>query len=142
MTLVKVNQPSRPVGNLLEDIFNTPFFGREFQPSLQHPAVNILETADGYHMELNAPGRNREDFKVTQENGLLSIAFEEKKENNEADQKVIRREFRLASFKRSFTLDDKVDTENIQAKYENGLLKLYLPKKAEVKVQPKEITIQ
>lgn len=142
MTLVKVNQPSRPVGNLLDEIFNTPFFGREFQPSLQQPPVNIVETADGYHLELNAAGRNREDFKVTQENGLLSISFEEKKENKEADQKVIRREFRLASFKRSFTLDEKVDAENIQAKYENGLLKLYLPKKAEVKIQPKEITIQ
>ena len=142
MTLVKVNQPSRPVGNLLDDIFNTPFFGREFQPSLQQPPVNIVETADGYHLELNAPGRSKEDFKVTQENGLLSISFEEKKENKEADQKVIRKEFRLASFKRSFTLDEKVDAENIQAKYENGLLKLYLPKKAEVKIQPKEITIQ
>ncbi|KIC93876.1 Hsp20/alpha crystallin family protein [Flavihumibacter solisilvae] len=142
MTLVKVNQPSRPVGNLLDEIFNTPFFGREFQPSFQHPAVNIVETADGYHLELNAPGRNKEDFKVSQENGLLSISFEEKKENKEEDLKVIRREFRLASFKRSFTLDEKVDAENIQAKYENGLLKLYLPKKAEVKIQPKEITIQ
>jgi HSP20 family protein len=142
MTLVKVNQPSRPVGNLLDDIFNTPFFGREFQPSLQQPPVNIVETAVGYHLELNAPGRSKEDFKVTQENGLLSISFEEKKENKEADQKVIRKEFRLASFKRSFTLDEKVDAENIQAKYENGLLKLYLPKKAEVKIQPKEITIQ
>jgi HSP20 family protein len=56
--------------------------------------------------------------------------------------KSIRKEFSFQGFKRSFSLDDKVDAATIQAKYENGLLKVYLPKKAEVKEAAKQITVQ
>ena len=93
-------------------------------------------------MELNAPGRNKEDFKINIENGLLTISFEKKVENVSEDVKSVRKEFSFESFKRSFNIDEKIQADNIQAKYENGVLKLYLPKKEEVKENPKQISIQ
>jgi HSP20 family protein len=91
---------------------------------------------------LNAPGRNKEDFKINLENGLLTISFEKKEEIENKDYKTIRKEFAYRSFKRSFSLDEKINTSGIQAKYENGILKVYLPKKEEVVVNPQQINIQ
>ncbi|HXL56214.1 MAG TPA: Hsp20/alpha crystallin family protein, partial [Chitinophagaceae bacterium] len=111
------------------------------ETSLNVPAVNIYETNDSYHLELAAPGLKKEDFKVSLEKGLLIISYEKKTETENKDLKTHRREFKVTSFKRSFAVDDKINTDGIEAKYENGLLKLYLPKKEEVKSSPKQIEI-
>ncbi|MBZ5856249.1 Hsp20/alpha crystallin family protein [Flavihumibacter profundi] len=144
MTFVKVNQPARQFGTMLDNLFQDipSFIGREVSQAIQPAPVNIAETAEAYHLELNAPGRNKEDFKVTVENGLLTISYEQKEEEKVSEIKSVRKEFSLPSFKRTFTVDEKIETNNIQAKYENGLLKLYLPKKEAVKVQPQAIAIQ
>ena len=144
MTFVKVNNPVQKSINQFFDEFLNDIpanWGRNLQNSF-NPPVNILETKEAYHMELNAPGRNKEDFKINIENGLLSISFEKKTENDSEDVKSVRKEFSFESFKRSFSIDEKIQADNIQAKYENGVLKLYLPKKDEVKETPKEISIQ
>ena len=73
---------------------------------------------------------------------LLFLGSCKKEEAKNEDVKVVRREFSYQSFKRSFTVDEKINAEGIQAKYENGLLKLYLPKKAEEKHPVKTISIQ
>jgi len=106
------------------------------------PPTNIVETADAYHLELSVPGRNKEDFNVNIDKGLLTISFEKKEETKNEDVKGIRKEFSYQSFKRSFSLDDKIDTEKIQAKYENGILKFLLPKKEQAKDTTKQISIQ
>ena len=93
-------------------------------------------------MNLVAPGLKKEDFKVNLEKDLLTISYEKKTENENNDYKTHRREFNVTNFKRSFRVDDVVNSETIQAKYEDGILKLYLPKKEEVKALPKEINIQ
>lgn len=144
MTLVKRIQPGRQLGTLIDDWFQDfpAFVGREASSVFNSTAVNIVENSDGYHLEVNAPGRNKEDFKVQVENGLLTISAEQKTASSTEDQKQIRKEFNISGFKRSFSVDDKVDAANIQAKYENGLLKLFIPKKEEVKVQPQSIQIQ
>ena len=87
---------------------------------------------------------NRKIFpaEINIENGLLTISFEKKVENVSEDVKSVRKEFSFESFKRSFNIDEKIQADNIQAKYENGVLKLYLPKKEEVKETPKQISIQ
>jgi len=140
MTLVKVN--NRPFGNLFNDILNdfpaARSFGQEF---FTFPQSNIHETPEAYHVELNVPGRSKEDFKIQVEQGLLTISFEKKEENNSEDYKTLRREFEYRSFKRSFTVDDKINVDGIQAKYENGILKLLLPKKEESKQASKQIHI-
>jgi HSP20 family protein len=142
MTLVKQNP--RVFNNLFDDFFFSfpTAWGRDAHiHNLQVPPVNIHETTDGYHVELSAPGLTKENFKVNVENNLLTISFEKQEQNETKEFKTIRREFSTKSFKRSFTLDDKVNADDIQAKYENGLLLLYIPKKEEVKVAPKQITI-
>ena len=141
MTLVKQNAA---FGNLFDELFNNipAAWSKEAQHAFASPATNIHETADGYHLELNVPGRNKEDFAVNVDKGLLTISYEKKEEAENKDYKTVRKEFSFRSFKRSFTVDDKINTEAIQAKYENGILKLYLPKKEEVKVAPKQISIQ
>ena len=109
MTLVKRIQPGRPFGNLIEDWFQEfPGLLRE-AGNLAGTPVNIVENKDGYHLEVNAPGRNKEDFKVQVDKGLLTISYEHKEESTSEDLKVIRREFSAASFKRSFSVDEKAD---------------------------------
>jgi len=142
MTLVKNN--FRPVNfnNVFNELFNEFPAAFADRAGLNFPPVNISETTDAYHLELNAPGRNKEDFKINTDKGLLTISYEKKEDTKQEDVKSVRREFSFQSFKRSFSLDEKVDTSNIQAKYENGLLKVLLPKKAEVKEPATQITIQ
>jgi HSP20 family protein len=142
MTLVKVN--NRPFGNLFNDFLNEiPGAARSFgQDLFAFPQTNIHETPEAYHLELNVPGRSKEDFKIQLEQGLLTISFDKKEETTTQDSfKTIRREFEIKSFKRSFTLDDKVDANGIQAKYENGVLKLLLPKKEQSKQSAIQINI-
>lgn len=141
MTLVKHNY--RNFNNIFNELFSDfPATGWNRDQNYQVPAVNIHENAEGYQLELMAPGLNKEDFKINVEKGLLTISYERKAEQEQKDLKTHRREFRFASFKRSFNVDDQINVEAINAKYENGILTLALPKKEEVKVSPKEITIQ
>ena len=142
MTLVKNN--FRPVNfnSVFNELFNDFPAAFADKAGLNFPPANIAETADAYHVELNAPGRNKEDFKINIDNGLLTISYEKKEEIKNEDVKQVRREFSFQSFKRSFSLDDKVDAANIRAKYENGLLKLLLPKKADTKQAAQQINIQ
>ncbi|MFT4023532.1 MAG: Hsp20/alpha crystallin family protein [Flavihumibacter sp.] len=142
MTLVKHIQPARPFGNLIDEWFQEfPGLLRETGNFGKTP-VNIVENKDGYHLEVNAPGRNKEDFKVQVDKNLLTISYEHKEEAASEDLKQIRREFSAYSFSRSFSLDEKIDAANIRAKYENGLLKVFVPRKEEVKVEPQSIHIQ
>jgi HSP20 family protein len=142
MTFVTSNyKPARTFNNLFNEILNDfPAFNGHTANSF--PPVNIAETADGYHLELNAPGRSKEDFKVSVDNDLLTISYEKKEEVKTEGVKSVRKEFSFQSFKRSFNLDSVINAADIQAKYENGLLKLLLPKKADVKPAAKEVTIQ
>lgn len=140
-TLVKRNY--RTFDNLFDEFFNSPsVWGKENNWNV--PAVNIHENKDGFHLELVAPGLKKEDFKVNLDKGLLTVSYEKKTEteSENSDYKTHRREFSVTSFKRSFRVEDVVNSEAIQAKYEDGVLKLYLPKKEEVKALPKEINIQ
>jgi len=145
MTLVKVNNPlNKSFDGLMNELFNElPVnFGKSLREDVLHfPPVNIVEKTDAYHIELAAPGMEKADFNIKLDGKLLTISSEKKTEKNEENEKMIRKEFSYKSFKRSFTVDEKIDGTNITAKYENGILKLELPKKEEVK-NAKDITIQ
>lgn len=136
MTIVKHNRPY--INSLFDDFFGT--FGNDWN-ALTHPATNIHETLDGYHIELSVPGLTKEDLKVNVEKGLLTISYAKQETTEAKEYKTLRREFGFRSFKRTFSLDEKVNADAVQAKYENGILKVYLPKKEEVKVEPKIVTI-
>ena len=90
---------------------------------------------------MNAPGRNKEDFSISADKGLLTISYQKKETSEEKNYKTIRKEFTYKSFKRSFSIDDAINADAIQARYENGVIKLLLPKKEEIKNAPKQISI-
>jgi HSP20 family protein len=149
MTFVKINnRPVRTFDTIFDELFNgAQTQWNNGQKSGSVP-VNIHESKDGYHLEFNAAGRNKEDFKVEVDKGLLTISFEanetatKEEATKEEGYKTVRREFSVSSFKRSFNVDDKVNVDNIQAKYENGILKVFLPKKEEIAQAGKQINVQ
>lgn len=146
MNYVKFNpQTPKAFNGLVNEFFNEfpAIFNNTFSTEASvHAPVNILETNDSYKIELAVPGRNKEDFKINIDRNLLTISYEKKQETKEENEKVVRNEFSFSSFKRSFTLDEKVDAEKISAKYENGILELTIAKKEELIPSPKEIQIQ
>jgi HSP20 family protein len=145
MTIVKFNnKPSNGFG-LLDNFFNDfpTLFKGDFASNFRNFApVNIKETKDAYELEVVAPGFEKNDFNINVEKNMLTISAEKKSEANKEDEKQIRNEYSYRSFKRSFTLDEKVDSEKVEAKYVNGVLTLNLPRKMEVKASAKEISVQ
>ena len=148
MTLVKFkNRPINGDFNKMMDDFFTPFSSlvrNDVTTSIYRTQVpvNITETEGGYNLEVIAPGLEKEAFSISLDKNLLTISAERKEEQKDEQNKAIRSEYKFQSFSRSFTVDEKIDTENISAKYVNGVLTLNLPRKAEVKEATKQITIQ
>lgn len=146
MTFVKVNNPAaKSFDGLINELFNElpANLGKTFRENvLQHPPVNIIEKTDGYHIEVSAPGLEKTDFNIKLEDKLLTISAEQKAVGKEENSKTIRQEFTQKGFKRSFTLDDKIDAAGITAKYENGILLVYLPKKANEQAATTAIPVQ
>jgi HSP20 family protein len=89
-----------------------------------------------------APGFEKTDFTVNLDQNLLTISAEKKDEAKVENEKQIRREHSFRSFKRSFTIDEKIDATNIEASYINGVLILNLPKKETVKASATKIVIR
>lgn len=99
------------------------------------PAVNIRENNEHFIVEMAAPGMSKNDFKVELNGNSLTISSEKNyEEETKEEERYSRKEFSYQSFTRIFTLPkDVVDAEKIEAKYENGLLNLVIPKKEEAK---------
>lgn len=138
MTLVKFNQRNN-MPALVDRFFSSDpfaladdFFNREQRFV---PAVNIRETEQAFVVELAAPGRKREDFKVEIHDKVLTITSENKqqKEEKDAQGKYTRREFGYQRFQRSFTLPELIAEESIKAQYEAGVLQIEIPKKEEAR---------
>ena len=145
MTFVKLNNQPKNFDGLMKDLFNEipASFGKTFREDvLGFPPVNITDNGAAYHLDVAAPGLDKTDFIVKLDGTLLTISATKTEEAKDENSKSIRKEFSQKGFKRSFTLDEKIDVANIAAKYENGILKIDLPKKEETKADSKEITIQ
>ncbi|MDP2453388.1 MULTISPECIES: Hsp20/alpha crystallin family protein [unclassified Kaistella] len=101
------------------------------EDSLTIPSVNVKEEENGFEIQVAAPGIKKQDFKINLDRNVLSISSENKSENEEVDKdgKFTRREFNYSSFSRSFTLPEMVETDKIEATYEDGILKVSVPKK-------------
>ncbi|MEO6734291.1 MAG: Hsp20/alpha crystallin family protein [Ferruginibacter sp.] len=99
------------------------------------PAVNIRENNESFVVEMAAPGMNKNDFKLELNGNTLTITSEKNYEDEtKEEERYSRKEFSYQSFSRIFTLPkDVVDAERIQAKYENGILNLVIPKKEEAR---------
>ena len=129
---------------MITDIFDS-FLNRDalFTEAVSFvPSVNVSETANEYRIEAALPGMKKEDVKIEVDNKVLTIVGERKNEQAEEKPDYSRCEFTYGSFKRSFTLPDSVESDNIVAEYINGILSIKLPKRDEAKPKPsKEIKI-
>lgn len=104
------------------------------------PAMDVRETSEEYQVIAELPGLTSDDVEVTVENGVLSISGEKKEEVEEGagtDRHLYER--RYGRFQRNFSLPRSVDAENVKANFENGLLRVSLPKAAVAK--PRKIKI-
>jgi HSP20 family protein len=141
MSLVKRENYSPTWSSFFNDFLNRDWYDWNNQNySLTNttiPSVNIKETEDEFEVEMAAPGMAKDDFRIELNNSVLSISSEKESENETKEGKnVTRREFSYQSFSRSFTLPAIVETDRISAKYENGILQVKIPKKAEAKPKP------
>ncbi len=135
-------------GSLLDRFNSNDFFnslGILNDYNNMHPSVNIVENENDYSIELAAPSFEKDDFNIEYHKGTLTVSAEKRTENEEKDEKrnYLSREFSYSKFSRSFTVPkEKIDEENIQAKYENGVLYITLQKQEEAKQQePYKISI-
>jgi HSP20 family protein len=141
MTLVRWNSNGNSnlpaFSNLLENFFGrdvTDFVGRDFASSV--PAVNVVEMAEAFKVEVAAPGLKKENFQINFHNNVLTISSKTEHSNEETKGKYARKEFGYTSFQRSFTVPNTVDAEKIAANYTDGILNVYLPKREESKEKP------
>ncbi len=126
--------------NSLADMFNN-FFDSDFDyfnRRISEPAANIIEQPESFELEIAIPGMKKDDFKIHLENNVLTISSEVEDERKEEGKNYTRKEFYYGSFSRSFTLPRSIDTEKIKADYDNGILKVQLPKKAEARLESKK----
>ena len=120
--------------------FNGDFPALDFASRI--PTVNVIENDKDFKLEMAVPGMEKKDFRIHVENDMLTVSSEKKEETNEKKENYTRREFSYTSFSRSFRLPENCLAEKIDAKYENGILKLILPKKeVTVSKAAKEIKI-
>lgn len=130
-------------GRLFPDVFDfdSELFG-EKSMGLVIPDANIIENHKDFRIELAAPGLERKDFKVEVDDGILTISSEKKEEKKEEHKNYWRREFSYNSFSRSFKLPENSLSDKIEAKYENGVLNVVVPKKeVSVSKPAKEIKV-
>ncbi len=97
------------------------------------PQVNITENKEEYMVSLAAPGMKKADFKIDVDGNMLTISSQREENIEEKDKRFTRKEYSYSSFSRSFSLPDEVNKEKIEARYEDGVLKLSLPRKEEAK---------
>ena len=132
--------------NLVDDLFTElpVLLSSGFNNTVRKDSVpvNVKETEKSFQLDVIAPGFDKTDFKVNIEQNILTVSAEKTNEANEESDKEIRKEYSFRSFKRSFTLDEKIDATNIEASYVNGVLRLNLPKKEAVKQSATEIVIK
>ncbi len=131
--MIRFNQP---VVSLFDQFFNS-----SMNDMTKYYPANIYDTDNAFVIEMPAAGFAKEDIKVNLEQQTLTISAEMKEENEVKDEKYLRREFTKSSLSKSFILPKSVDTDKINADYQNGILKITLPRREDAIVR-KQIEIQ
>jgi HSP20 family protein len=137
MNLIKRN--TVPFPSIIDELLKPDWLGGIQNFNTNVPAVNIKETDTSFGIELAAPGKKKEDFNIEIDHNVLTISSEEKTEKEKTEGKYTRKEFSYSSFRRAFTLPETVNTESINATYENGVLYVALPKREEALPKPKRL---
>lgn len=147
MTLVRKNQTERMPGffdgYLLKNLMDWSETNG-YKMAASRPSVNIKESEKGFEVQVAAPGLQKSDFSIMIDKNVLTISATQqaKQEENNEQEKYTVREFSFQSFERSFSLpENAIEEEKIEASYKDGILRLMLPKKEEVKPKVKQIKV-
>lgn len=134
MNMIRFNQPAL---SLMDQFFSNTMrdTGRYNYPA------NIYDNENTFVIELSAPGFTKEDIKINLEQQTLNITAEPKQESEVQDERFLRREFNKSNLSRSFVLPKTVDLDKISADYQNGILRVTLPRREDAVIK-KEISIQ
>jgi len=140
MTLQKINRRHNSslggFDSFFNDFFQAPAkssktdLGRQFNAK-SIPSVNIMEAEKAFHIDLAVPGMNRSDFKIEIKENKMTISSENESKEEEVKDNYSRMEFNYSSFSRSFTLPENIVEAKVSAKYEDGVLKVTIPKSKE-----------
>ena len=166
MTNIIKNRNAAPAafGSVLDQLFpktvttllDDAFWGLDNPNAATAAPVNILETAEGYELELVAPGLHKSDFQLKIDGDTLTVSFEQPadkrtekvqagfepgQENTNTASRWVRREFLRRPFTRHFELGDTVDRDKISARYDSGILYLTLPKMENLRPVSRQIDI-
>ena len=137
MNLIKRNSFVPSSTSLFDDFFSRDLFDwSKTEGNGLVPRVNIKETDDGFAVDIAAPGMKKEDFHVELDNDMLTVSSEVSEDHEEEQKNYTRKEFSYHSFRRSFYLPNTVELEKINARYSDGILSLWIPKKEEAKKKP------
>ncbi len=142
MTIIKRNNLPWGFSPMLSDFFGADdlTFDRLWKNDWT-PSVNISEDDKKFEIDFVAPGMSKDDFKITVDNGVLTVSSERKEEKEEKKKNYTRQEYSYSSFSRSFTLPENAKEDDVKATYENGILKLNVAKKEVAVSKKKEIEI-
>lgn len=138
---------SKSLLSRVDDLFKDPFFGDVATPTRWHPewmapAADIVETENALELRVDLPGHDPKGIQVKLEGDTLTIQSERKSEKNEQGRTYLRSERTYGAFARSFVLPATVDGQRCEARYENGVLTMTLPKRDEAKPRRIDIKVQ
>lgn len=114
--------------------------GRQLMRNM--PATNIRENEREYTIELAAPGMAKDDFAIDVDEGMLTISSQKEEDSTKEEDNFTRREYNYSSFSRSFRLPEGVSPDEIKARYEEGVLKIAVPKREETGSNRKRVNIE
>ena len=147
MNLVRFNNPRYNANRVLVDELFNNFFKNDYHEDYaksngSKTATNVFETEAAFKIEVLLPGFAKEDLSLNVHNNVLTIKVEKEKEENKEEYKYAHREFGAVNFEKQYKLPKSVDVEGINAKFENGILNVELPKKEEaLEKAPVEIKV-
>jgi HSP20 family protein len=147
MNMIKFNRPVKPssFSTVMDDFFNKSFpevFNSE--SNFNSPSTNIKETDTAYCIEMAIPGVEKDKINIRVEKDQLIIESRQSSESIEEDEKsnYHMRQFNFSSFRKSFFLNDKIDTDKIEAEYKDGILNITVEKRDFAKTkEPRTISV-
>lgn len=141
MLLVKRNQNWVP--SMFSDLLENDFGMGAFNNNAIEPAINVLESKNGYIVQVAAPGMTKEDFQVhINQDANLVICMEKKTETKNEDQHYLRHEFSYGKFQQTMLLPDDANRDDISASIQDGVLSIVIPKVKLIEEPKKERLIE
>ena len=128
-----------PFVQFMENFFNGEDASEQVSTRAWSPAVDIRETEESYLVHAELPGLSKDDIEITLEDNILKLTGERRFEKDVKEEEYHRVERRYGTFTRAFSLPSRVDSTSVQAKFDNGVLTITVPKMEEAR--PRKIDI-